>query len=215
MRANLRRPAAARRAAAAGDPRLRRDRPAPDRERDPGRAGHHPARRARPGEEPHRALAGRRCSTSGCRSWPARSCTTTRCGRSARTRARSSPSRATTRRWRGCIAADRYGEKLATPDITHRRPDRRGRPGQGRGGSLPVRRADDPLRPAAAHQPRHLRPQRAAGPRRADPGRPPQRDGGAGRPDPRLQVRLDLDLFVVASRQPGGLHQPGPDHHAR
>ena len=28
------------------------------------------------------------------------------------------------------------------------------------------------------------------------------------------KVRLSLDLFVVASRQPGGLHEPRPDHHA-
>ena len=27
------------------------------------------------------------------------------------------------------------------------------------------------------------------------------------------KVRLPLDLFVVASRQPGGLHQSRPDHH--
>ena len=27
------------------------------------------------------------------------------------------------------------------------------------------------------------------------------------------KIRLPLDVFVVASRQPGGLHQPRPDHH--
>ena len=43
------------------------------------------------------------------------------------------------------------------PGHHHRRPDRRGRPDQGRRGALPLRRADDPLRPAAADAPRHLR----------------------------------------------------------
>ena len=68
-----------------------------------------------------------------------------------------------------------------------RRPHRRGRPDQGRRGPLPLRRAHDPLRPRAAHQPRHLRDQRAARPRRAHPGRSAQRARGARRPDPRLQ----------------------------
>ncbi len=69
----------------------------------------------------------------------------------------------------------------------HRRPHRRGRPHQGRRGSLPVRRAHAALRPGAPHQPRHLRPQRAARPGRAHPGRPAQRARGARRPDPWLQ----------------------------
>ena len=34
----------------------------------------------------------------------------------------------------------------------------------------------------------------------------------AGRPDPRLCLRLPLDVLVVASAN-GGLHEPGPDHH--
>ena len=84
----------------------------------------------------------------------------------------------------------------------HRRPDRRGRPDQGRRGPLPLGRADHPLRAHPAHQPRHLRDQRAARPRRADPGRPAQHPRGARRPDPRLHVRLPLDLFVVATANP-------------
>ena len=68
-----------------------------------------------------------------------------------------------------------------------RRPHRRGRPDQGRRGPLPLRRAHHPLRPGAAHQPRHLRDQRAPRPRRAHPGRSAQRARGARRPDPRLQ----------------------------
>ena len=68
----------------------------------------------------------------------------------------------------------------------HRRPHRRGRSDQGRRGPLPVRRADPPLRPDPARQPRHRGDQRAARPRRADPGRPAQHPRGARRPDPRL-----------------------------
>ena len=68
-----------------------------------------------------------------------------------------------------------------------RRPDRRGRPDQGRRGPLPLRRAHAALRARAAHEPRHLRHQRAPRPRRADPGRHAQRARGARRPGPRLQ----------------------------
>ena len=97
----------------------------------------------------------------------------------------------------------------------HRRPGRRGGSGQGGGGPLPVGRADHPLRPAAAHQPRHLRHQRAAGPGRADPGRPAQPDGGARRPDPRLQGAAAARPVRDRLGQPGGLHQPRAHHHAR
>ena len=69
----------------------------------------------------------------------------------------------------------------------HRRPHRRGRPDQGRRGSLPVRRAHAALRPGAPHQPGHLRPQRAARPGRAHPGGSAERARGARRPDPGLQ----------------------------
>ena len=94
-----------------------------------------------------------------------------------------------------------------------RRPDRRGRPDQGRRGSLSLRRADDLLRADPAHQPRHLRPQRAAGPGRADPGRPAQRHGGARRPDSRLQDPAAARCLRRRVGQPGGLHQPRPHHH--
>ena len=94
-----------------------------------------------------------------------------------------------------------------------RRPDRRGRPDQGRRGALPVRRADDLLRADPAHQPRHLHPQRAAGPGRADPGRSAQHHGGARRPDPRLQDPPAAGRLRRRLGQPGGLHQPRPHHH--
>ena len=96
----------------------------------------------------------------------------------------------------------------------HRRPHRRGRPGQGGRGPLPVGRADDPLRPAAADASGHLQPQRAAGPGRADPGRPAQRDGGARRPGARLPRAPRARPVRDRQRESGGLHQPRPDHHA-
>ncbi len=96
----------------------------------------------------------------------------------------------------------------------HRRSDRRGRPDQGRRRPLPVGRADHPLRPAAAHPSRHLRHQRAARPRRAHPGRPAQHHGGARRPDPRLQDPPAARPVRDRLRQPRGLHQPRPHHHA-
>ena len=102
------------------------------------------------------------------------------------------------------LAAARPALRREARDAGHhdRRPHRRGGPDQGRRGPLPVRRADPPLRPHPARQPRHRGDQRAARPRRADPGRPAQHPRGARRPDPRLHVRLPLDLFVVASANP-------------
>ena len=83
-----------------------------------------------------------------------------------------------------------------------RRPDRRRRPDQGRRRPLARRRAHDPLRPAAAHQPRDLLHQRAARPHGEGAGRPVQRDGRARRADQGLPVRLPLDVLVVASANP-------------
>ena len=82
---------------------------------------------------------------------------------------------------------DRYGEKLATPDTSI--ADLIGevdpiKVAEGRYLSDELTHA---LRPGAAHQPRHLRHQRAPRPRRAHPGRPAQRPGRARRADPRLQ----------------------------
>ncbi len=95
-----------------------------------------------------------------------------------------------------------------------RRPHRRGRPDQGRRGPLPRGRADHSLRARAADQPRDLRDQRAAGPRRAHPGRPAQHHGRARRADPRLQGAPADRRVRRGEREPRGLHQPRPDHHA-
>ena len=65
-----------------------------------------------------------------------------------------------------------------------------------------------------AHQPRHLRHQRAARPRRAHPGRPAQRARGARRPGPRLQDPPAARRAARRVGQPRGLHEPRPHHHA-
>ena len=84
------------------------------------------------------------------------------------------------------------------------RHDRRPRSDQG-GARRPaaLRRADDALRAAAAGQPRHLRDQRAAGPRRQDPGRPVQHPPGRRRPDQRLPG-------AAAARRHDGRSAPTP-----
>ena len=105
----------------------------------------------------------------------------------AATPATWSPSRATTRRSTGSTAAQRFGEKLATPDTSIADLIGEVDPIKVAEGRYLSRRADPALRPGAADQPRHLRHQRAARPGRADPGRPAQRPRGARRADPRLQ----------------------------
>ena len=93
------------------------------------------------------------------------------------------------------------------------RPDRRGRPDQGGRGPLPLRRAHPALRARSPHEPGDLRHQRAPGPRRAHPGRPARRARGAGRPDPRPQGAPAARHPARGLGQPGGLHEPGTDHH--
>ena len=114
------------------------------------------------------------------------------------------------------LAAARPALRGEARDARHhdRRPDRRGRPDPRRRGPLPQRRADAPLRPDPAREPGHLRDQRAARPRRADPGRPAQHPRGARRPDPRLPGPPAARPVRRRVRQPRGLHEPRPDHHA-
>ena len=100
----------------------------------------------------------------------ARSSTSTRCTRSPRPpRRRVERAR---RRPAGRLAAPLAAvrREAGHPGHQRRRPDRRRRPDPGRPGPHPRRPGDHPLRPGAAHQPRHLRRQRAARPGRADPG---------------------------------------------
>ena len=94
-----------------------------------------------------------------------------------------------------------------------RRPDRRRRPGPGRGGPHARRPGDDPLRAGPAHPPRHLRDQRAARPGRADPGLAAQRARGARRPGARLPAAAAAGPAAGGQRQPRGLHEPRADHH--
>ena len=95
-----------------------------------------------------------------------------------------------------------------------RRPDRRGGSHQGRRGPLPRGRADDPLRAPAADAPGHLRPERAARPRGAHPGGPPQHHGGAGRPDPRVPGAPAPGPPGRRLGEPRGLHESRAHHHA-
>ncbi len=94
------------------------------------------------------------------------------------------------------------------------RSDRRDRSDQSRRGALPRRRGDHPLRPHPAHQPRHLRDQRAARPDREGPGGTVQPDGGEGRPDQGLPRATAARPGVRGERQSGGLHLARQDHHA-
>ena len=97
----------------------------------------------------------------------------------------------------------------------HRRHDRRRGPDQGRAGRAPaLRRADDPLRPAAAREPGHLRDQRAAGSGGQDPGGPLQHPPGGRRPDQGLPHAPPAGRADGVHREPRGLHGARQDHHA-
>jgi magnesium chelatase subunit I len=96
---------------------------------------------------------------------------------------------------------ERYAEKLATPDTSV---------GDLVGDIDPTKVARDgrwviprPCTTACCPgEPWHLRHQRAARPRRADPGRVVQRAGGARHPDRGYALRLPLDLLLIASANP-------------
>ena len=185
----------------------------PARERAARGARHHLPRRARPGEDAHDPLAhpaARRVDADR---------------RGQRDQRRPLPPGVAPRAHARGRARRRHADRVGAPrpplrreagDAGHldRRPHRRGGPDQGRRGPLPLRRADDPLRPRAAHQPRHLRDQRAPRPRRAHPGRPAERARGARRPDPGLQDPPAARRHARRVGEPRGLHEPRPDHHA-
>ena len=171
------------------------------------------ARRARPGQDPadaHPGGAARRVEPRRRRLRDQR--------RPAGPRVRALPAAAGRgrRRAAGHLAAPHRAlhREAGHPRHQRRRPRRRRRPGQGRPGPDPGRPRDGALRPGAAHQPRRVRAQRAARPRRADPGRDVQRAGGARHPDPRLLPAAAAGPAAGGHGQPRGLHQPRPDHHA-
>jgi hypothetical protein len=96
-----------------------------------------------------------------------------------------------------------------------RRPARRHRPDQGGDPQADLRRPrGDPLRDHPAHQPRHLRDQRAARPGAAHPGRPAEHPRGARPADPRLPGAHPDRHPDGLLGQPGGLHEPRQHHHA-
>ena len=185
-----------------------------DRERDPGRPRPRLPRRARAGQDADGPPAHRPARRVAAGRSAAGSSTTTR------TRPVSPAARAIVeQRGRRCgdrLAAARSPLRREAGDARHhdRRPHRRGRPDQDRRGTLPVRRADAPLRADPAGEPGHRRDQRAARPRRADPGRSAQRARGARRPDPRLHRPPAARPVRRRQRQPRGLHLARPDHHA-
>ena len=96
-----------------------------------------------------------------------------------------------------------------------RRPPRRHRPDQGGDPQAHLRRpGGDPLRDHPAHQPRHLRDQRAPRPRAAHPGGPVQHPRGARPADPRLSRAHPARPHDGLLGQPRGLHEPRQHHHA-
>ncbi|CAA9567003.1 MAG: Magnesium chelatase, subunit ChlI, partial [uncultured Thermomicrobiales bacterium] len=192
--------------------RVRPDGDPPGRERDPLRPGHHPARRAGAGQDPPGAVV----DQSARRGDPDRLWLgDQRRPAGADLEGRPRPDRRARRRDPGRVDRARPPLRREAGDPGHddRRPDRRGRPDQGRRGALPLRRVDHLLRPDPAHQPRRLHPQRAAGPGGADPGRFAQHHGRARRPNPGVQDPVAAGRLHRRLGQPRGLHQPGPDHH--
>ena len=176
-----------RRGSLARPARLRQHRRTPARARAHRRARRRPARRARAGQDPapaHRGGVARRVD-AGDRGQRARRAPlrpdhvgVAAAGRAAR------------RRPAGVVAAPggALRREAGHPRHLGRRPDRRRRPDEGRGGPHVGRPRHDPLRADPAKPPGHRRDQRAARPRGAHPGRDAQRDGGARHPDPRLRA---------------------------
>ena len=202
-----------RRAAVHRRRRLRAHRDATARERTARRTRRDLPRRARSGQDPHhpvahraarRVDADRRRQRDQRRSVP------------SRVAARPRPDRRHGRRHADRLGAPRHPLRREAGHARHvdRRPDRRGRSDQGGRGSIPVRRAHAALRTRAAHQPRHLRHQRAPRSRRTHPGRHAQRARRTRRPDPRLQDPPAARRHAGRLGQPRGLHQSRSHHHA-
>ena len=155
------------------------------------------------------------CSTSGCRSSRAARSTTTRTRPVvARTRAHLVAERGDDTPIEWVHRDRRYGEKLATPDTSI--ADLIGevdpiKVAEGRylSDELTIHYGLVP-----AHEPRHLRDQRAARPRRAHPGRSAERARRARRADPRLQDPPAARRAARRVGEPRGLHEPRPHHHA-
>ena len=194
--------------------RLRRHRHPAARARPARRPRRRAARRARPGQDPAAAHPGRpaRRVDAGHRGLRARRAPLR--ADHARRRSAAPPSWATTCRSSGGTATS--GTPRSSPPRTPRVADLIGDvdPMKVAEGRCARRPRDHPLRPDPAQPPRHRRDQRAARPRRADPGRDAQRDGGARHPDPRLRAAAAARRAGRRQRQPRGLHQPRPDHHA-
>ena len=158
--------------------RLRRHRDSADRQRASFAPPFHSARAARTGEIAHLARARgipRSASSRGRRLRDPRQSLPSAVPRVPRTHRRRR--RCDADRVAGARAALRGKAGHAGRD--HRGHDRRRGPDQGRARrTKSFRRADDSLRPAAARESRDFRHQRAAGPRRENPGGPFQHHAG-------------------------------------
>jgi hypothetical protein len=164
-------------------------------------------RRASCARSPTSSIPRSRCS-------PAASSTTTRWRRS---RPGPSAARRSRRRRPRRVAAARGAlqREARHAGRLDRRPPGRHRSDQGGHAQADLRRPrGHPLRHHPAHQPRHLRHQRAARPGAAHPGRPAQHPRGARPPDPRLPGAHPARSAARLLRQSRGLHQPRHDHHA-
>ena len=188
-------PLAAKRTAVSGHRRIRRHRSAAGRQCRSVAAQFHSAGPARPGQDatdPHaHDVTGRVLPyVAGCEIHdnPYRPIC-------RRCRDTASPRWATKRRSLGCIATSATSRNWRRPDVTIADmigdidPIKAAR----RGHNI-SRRADHPLRSAAARQSRHLRHQRTARSGGQDPGRLVQHHAGRRRADQRLPVRLPLDV---------------------
>ena len=187
MRDNLRARLAAGGPALPRHPRLRPHGDPVGDQRPARRPRLHPPRPARPGEDPHPALAGHPARRGGAGASPAAELNDdplapiSTCGqRLVQEAGDDAPVEWMTAR----AALQREAGDAGRLD---RRPPRRHRSDQGGDPQAHLRRSGGhPLRDHPAHQPRHLRHQRAARPRAAHPGRPVQHPRGARPADPRL-----------------------------
>ena len=168
------------------------------------------------GARPRRGSSARwsSCSTSGCRSSRVRTCATTPSRRSRPTGIDLVAERGDETPIAWVHRSQRFAEKLASPDTSMADLIGEVDPIKVAGGLF----LDDPqgpqLRTRAQVQPRHLRDQRAARPRRAHPGRPAQRPRRARRADPWPPRATRARRHGRRDRQPRGLHQSRSAHHA-
>lgn len=197
----------------AGHPGFRRHRDSPGGAGLDRRSRLCPARRTRPGQDP---AAARTRGSAGRVDAGDRRRRTGRAPLHADHAGVDPAGRAARRRPTGGVEAPQRAlhREAGHPRHQRRRPGRRRRPDQGCRGPQPRGSRNHRLRAHPAGAPRHRRGQRAARPRRTHPGVDAQRHGGARHPGPRLHAAAAAGCVGGRQRQPRGLHQPWPHHHA-